>query len=309
VIPRDVMTEEVENTFRIGLATSLQAGYLVLQKGGSALDAVTAAVIVLEDDPLFNAGRGTVFTAAGTIEMDAAIMNGCDRTAGAVAGVMGPRNPVLAARAVMEQSEQVLLIGSGAIEFCRQHGVRLADFDYFYAESRWRELLTELDRRRNTDRGLPFTPRTGTVGAVARDQEGHLAAATSTGGMTAKPSGRVGDTPIFGAGTWADSTCAVSATGAGEYFIRWAVAHDIAARVRYAGDPLEVAAEAVVADVGRHGGEGGIIAVDHSGAVTLPFNRHGMYRGRIGSDGIALTAIYHEALHPLSPLIKDESGS
>jgi beta-aspartyl-peptidase (threonine type) len=287
VISRSAMTQEKERALRAGLEASLTAGYQILRDGGSALDAVTVAVIVLEDDPLFNAGRGAVFTAAGTLEMDAAVMDGCSRKAGAVAGVLGPRNPVLAARAVMDRSEQVLLTGEGAVSFCKQQGVALAGFDYFYTGHRWQE-LQELLAAPEHQRQM----RPGTVGAVARDRQGALAAATSTGGITGKPVGRVGDTPIFGAGTWADDICAVSATGAGEYFIRWAVAHEIAARLRYTGDQLQPAARAVIAELDRNGGKGGVIAIDRTGAVALPFNGEGMYRGQIGPDGVALTAIH-----------------
>jgi beta-aspartyl-peptidase (threonine type) len=296
VIQPEAMTRKTGNALRSGLRTSLRAGRRVLQAGGTALDAVTNAVVALENDPLFNAGRGAVFTTNGQHEMDAAVMDGRNRMAGAVAGVMGPRNPVIAARAVMEKSKHVLLTGEGAMEFCREHGVPFASSGYFYTEARWREMLEELERRRS---GAPDTPndaaRHGTVGAVARDRQGNLAAATSTGGMTAKLPGRVGDSPIFGAGTWADNeTCAVSATGAGEFFIRWAAAHEIAARIRHRGDTLERAANEVVAELGCIGGQGGIIAVDRTGAVALPFNSPGMYRGTIRAGGVALTAIYQE---------------
>jgi L-asparaginase / beta-aspartyl-peptidase len=303
VIPPQAMTREIEAALRSGLRASLRAGHRVLRQGGSALDAVTAAVVALEDDPLFNAGRGAVFTTDGRHEMDAAVMEGRHHKAGAIAGVMGPRNPVLAARAIMQSSEHVLLIGEGALQFCREQGVPFAGFDYFYTEPRWRALLDELDRRRKGGSDTRTdAARHGTVGAVARDRHGDLAAATSTGGMTAKHPGRVGDTPVFGAGTWADNeTCAVSATGVGEFFLRWVAAHEIAARIRYRGDTLETAAQAVVIELGRLGGSGGVIAVDRAGAVALPFNGEGMYRGTIGSDGVALTAIYQDDLAPPGP--------
>jgi beta-aspartyl-peptidase (threonine type) len=273
------------------------SGYRVLREGGNALDAVTQAVMALEDDPHFNAGRGAVFTSTGTHEMDAAVMNGRDRGAGAVAGIMGPRNPVLAARAVMERSENVLLVGEGAMAFCREKGLAFEDAAYFHTAERFAALQTELERRRLDARDTrDDAARHGTVGAVALDAAGNLAAATSTGGMTGKTLGRVGDCPVFGAGTWADGSCAISATGHGEFFIRYAVAHDIASRVRIGKEALAAAAERVVAELGALGGSGGLIAVDAVGEVALPFNCAGMYRGRIGADGIAWTGIYREPL-------------
>lgn len=294
----EAMTAEAEAGYHAGLRESLKAGHQVLADGGTALDAVTAAVMALEDNPLFNAGRGAVFTRAGTQEMDAAVMQGQDRAAGAVAGITGPRNPILAARAVMERSEHVLLVGQGALDFCQQHGIAFAPPSYFHTPGRWQALQNELARQAST---APDTrddaAKHGTVGAVARDRRGNVAAATSTGGMTAKLPGRIGDSPVFGAGTWADNeTCAVSATGHGEYFIRWAAAHEIAARMRHRGDTLEVAAEAVVEELGKLGGSGGLIAIDAAGQVALPFNCQGMYRGVIGTDGVARTGIYR---HPL----------
>ena len=293
----ETMTAEAEAGYHAGLATALLAGHRVLAGGGNALDAVTASVMALEDDPHFNAGRGAVFTSAGTQEMDAAVMDGRNRAAGAVAGVCGPRNPVLAARAVMEKSEHVLLIGAGAEAFCREHGIDFAEAGYFHTDRRWAALQAELERRRrDTADTRDDAAKHGTVGAVACDAQGNLAAATSTGGMTGKLPGRVGDCPVFGAGTWADDICAISCTGHGEHFIRHAAAHDIACRMRYLGESLAQAAERVVADLGRIGGSGGLIAVDAAGGVALPFNSGGMYRGRIGPDGVPLTAIYREAL-------------
>lgn len=291
---RDTMTPSLEATHRAGLGAALLAGHAVLAAGGTALDAVTRAVMALEDDPLFNAGRGAVFTADGTLEMDAAVMDGRTRAAGAVAGVLGPRNPVLAARAVMERSGAVMLIGDGALAFCREQGLAFEDAAYFRTERRWQALQGELERRRLR---LPDTrddaARHGTVGAVARDAAGNLAAATSTGGITAKRPGRVGDCPVVGAGTWAENaSCAISATGTGEVFIRHGAGHEIAARMRLGGQSLAQAAGDVVAELGRDGGDGGLIAVGADGAVALPFNCAGMYRGTIGPDGIARTAIY-----------------
>jgi L-asparaginase / beta-aspartyl-peptidase len=276
-----------------GLARALVAGRDILSGGGGALDAVTAAVCALEDDKLFNAGRGAVFTRAGTQEMDAAVMDGRDRRAGAVAGIFGPRNPVLAARAVMERSPHVMLIGGGAMELCREAGLAFADPDYFFSEPRWQALQDTLTQEAAGRLDDDEARRHGTVGAVARDRAGNFAAATSTGGMTGKLPGRVGDSPIIGAGTYADNaTCAVSATGHGEFFIRYAVAHEIAARIAHAGQSLGDAAEAVVAELGRLGGSGGVVAVDGDGSLALPFNCAGMYRGYVKSDGIVYTAIY-----------------
>jgi beta-aspartyl-peptidase (threonine type) len=224
----DAMSEARAVPYHAGLRRALAAGHTILAAGGSALDAVTAAVVALEDDALFNAGRGAVFTAAGTQEMDAAVMEGREHRAGAVAGIFGPKNPILAARAVMEHSPHVLLIGEGALALCRAHGLAFADRDYFHTEERWQALQRTLERQRrglSDDDAVDEARRHGTVGAVARDQAGNLAAATSTGGMTGKLPGRVGDSPIIGAGTYADNaSCAVSATGHGEVFIRFAAA-------------------------------------------------------------------------------------
>jgi beta-aspartyl-peptidase (threonine type) len=289
---RGDMTAAREALYHAGLVHALVAGREVLAAGGHALDAVTEAVCALEDDPLFNAGRGAVFTRAGTQEMDAAVMDGRDHSAGAVAGIFGPKNPVLAARAVMERSPHVLLIGDGAMAFCREAGLAFADADYFFTKARWRALQRTLAEGEDT---ADEARRHGTVGAVARDRDGNLAAATSTGGMTRKLPGRVGDSPIIGAGTYADNTsCAVSATGHGEFFIRYAVAHEIAARIAHAGLSLAEAADAVVAELGRIGGSGGVVAVGHDGTLALPFNCTGMYRGYVRDDGIVYTAIYDE---------------
>jgi beta-aspartyl-peptidase (threonine type) len=275
-----------------GLRRSLAAGHAILSTDGSALDAVAAAVVALEDDPLFNAGRGSVFTAAGAQEMDAAIMEGAQHRAGAVACVLGPRNPVLAARAVMEHSRHVLLAGDGALAFCRDAGVEFADPDYFFTEQRWQELQRALQQ---PDHAARRGAVEGTVGAVARDRRGDLAAATSTGGMTGKAPGRVGDTPIVGAGTYADNpTCAVSATGHGEFFIRYGVAFEIAARLRHAGFSLQEAAQSVIEEIAGRAASGGLVAVDRAGAVAMPFNTEGMYRGYVREDGAIYTAIHRE---------------
>src|SRR5438132_3192329 len=256
---RGEMSEEQAALYHAGLRHALSAGRDILAADGSALDAVTSAVVAFEDDPLFNAGRGAVFTAAGTQEMDAAIMEGREHRAGAVAGICGPKNPVLAARAVMEHSPHVLLIGEGALAFCHAQGLAFADREYFYTEARWQALQQILERRRRglADEGAGDNEarRHGTVGAAARDRAGNLAAATSTGGMTGKLPGRVGDSPIIGAGTYADNaSCAVSATGHGEVLRRFAAAYEIAARMRHRGESLAEAARDVVDELGRVGG-------------------------------------------------------
>jgi L-asparaginase / beta-aspartyl-peptidase len=294
-LKRGEMSAEREALYRAGLARALAAGRDVLALGGSALDAVTRAVCALEDDPLFNAGRGAVFTRAGSQEMDAAVMDGRDRRAGAVAGIFGPKNPILAARAVMERSPHVLLIGDSAMVFCREAGLAFADRDYFFTEARWQTLVETLEQERAGRLDADESRRHGTVGAVARDRAGNLAAATSTGGMTGKLPGRVGDSPIIGAGTFAaNATCAVSATGHGEFFIRYAAAHEITARMAHGRQDLAEAAQTVIAELGAIGGSGGLVAVGHDGAVALPFNCAGMYRGYVRGDGIVYTAIYDE---------------
>jgi beta-aspartyl-peptidase (threonine type) len=294
-LKRDDMSTAREALYRAGLARALAAGRDILAGGGKALDAVTAAVCALEDNEFFNAGRGAVFTRAGGQEMDAAAMDGRDRSAGAVAGIFGPKNPILAARAVMERSPHVLLIGEGAVAFCREAELAFAEPDYFFTEARWRALTETLEQERADRVDADQARRHGTVGAVARDQGGNLAAATSTGGMTGKLPGRVGDSPIIGAGTFADNaTCAISATGHGEFFIRYAVAHEVAARIAHGKQAVSEAAADVVAELGQIGGSGGLIAVGHDGTLALPFNCSGMYRGYVREDRILYTAIYDE---------------
>ena len=294
-ISRARISETVCAGHHDGLRRALLAGQAILAAGGDALDAVTAAVVVLEDDPLFNAGRGSSLTAAGTFEMDAAVMDGRDRRAGAVAALFGPKNPVRAARAVMECSPHVLLAGIGAAAFCQAHGLAFAEPEYFHTERRRRELQDVLERRHGLAEDADPPGAGGTVGAVARDRNGNLAAATSTGGMSGKAPGRVGDTPLIGAGTFADNaTCAVSATGHGEFFMRWGVAFEVAARLAHLGHALDRAAAAVIAELARKGGRGGLIAVDRQGRLALPFNTQGMYRGTIEGDGAPHTAIWDE---------------
>jgi beta-aspartyl-peptidase (threonine type) len=293
-ILRANLTPELEAGYHAGLRAALDAGYAVLSTGGSALDAVTAAVCALEDEPLFNAGRGAVFTSEGKQEMDAAVMDGAGRAAGAVGGIFGPRNPILAARAVMERTEHVMLIGQGALDLARAAGLPFAESDYFFTQARWDALQSTLKMRAEGVEDDDPARRHGTVGAVACDTHDTVAAATSTGGMTAKSPGRIGDTPMIGAGTFADNeTCAVSGTGHGEVFIRYTAASEIAARMRHAGQSLEAAATHVVMhDLGEHDGSGGLIAVDAKGTITMPFNSEGMYRGSVTQKGDFETFIY-----------------
>ncbi|WP_313004878.1 isoaspartyl peptidase/L-asparaginase [Brevundimonas sp.] len=350
VIERANLTPERDAAYRAGLQAALDAGSAVLTQGGSALDAVQAAVQTMEDNPLFNAGRGAVFTAAGKNELDAAVMNGSDLTAGSVAGLTRTRHPIAAARAVMERSPHVMLIGEGAETFAASVGLEQVEPGFFFTESRWQALLKAL-----RDKNLPLPPRPqgappepatlarpvplaslneaplderkfGTVGAVALDSQGRLAAGTSTGGMTAKQWGRVGDVPVIGAGTYASNAdgCAVSATGSGEYFIRATVARDICARIGLMranqdgnlnaaleradaanktsnGDTITavhelqieaVAADAEIAEVGAIGGDGGVIVMGKDGAVAFSMNTSGMYRGEAGSGRPSRVAIY-----------------
>ena len=297
VIERDQLGAEDERAIHADLGRALDAGHAVLRDGGSALDAVQAAVVALEESPRFNAGKGSVFDAEGRHELDASLMEGHTRRAGAVAGVVTVRNPVSLARAVMEHSPHVLLIGAGAERFAdTRPDIERVPNDWFDTDTRRAQLLEEQARERaETDAANLKGKYFGTVGAVALDVHGHLAAATSTGGMTNKRWGRVGDSPLIGCGTWADAYCAVSGTGWGEFFIRNAVAHDIAARVAYGGASLQDAADAVIMqEVPSLGGDGGAIAVDAHGNIALPFNTSGMYRGWIAADGGRGTAIFRE---------------
>ncbi len=347
------MTPELEAEYRTGLETALRAGWEILDRGGSSMDAVEAAVVSLEDFPLFNAGRGSVFTHDGKNEMDAAIMDGASLRAGAVAFVRNVKNPIKLARLVMSRTEHILLAGEGANQFAQQMGVETADDAYFFTEHRYEQLLRareegviQLDHTAeeqeiieeavdNPPTGLLSTAETlagvstatisrpqvsksngtngdtpdalgtenqrskikdpkslGTVGAVACDSSGHLAAATSTGGMTNKKFGRIGDSSLIGLGTYADDTCAVSCTGHGEYFMLGVTAFDVAARMKYKNLSLEDAANETIARLTSIGGEGGLIAVDTNGNFVLPFNSDGMYRGCMGADGAIRVDIY-----------------
>jgi len=292
------LSPEEEREYRATLGAALDAGYAVLDAGGPALDAVEAAIVIMEDSPLFNAGKGAVFTHEGVNELDASVMDGKTGQAGAVAGVRTVKNPIRAARAVMQRSAHVMLSGEGADAFARTQGLDTVPGDYFRTERRWKQL--EKARQADTvelDHGN--ADKFGTVGAVAIDQHGHLAAGTSTGGMTNKRWGRIGDSPVIGAGTYADdASCAVSATGHGEFFIREAAAHSVCARMEFGGAELQEAAHAVVFEqLDAIGGKGGVIAVDRTGAMAAPFNTPGMYRGHRFSDGARGVWIW-KAQHP-----------
>ncbi|UVO51252.1 isoaspartyl peptidase/L-asparaginase [Sphingomonas sp. SUN019] len=290
VIERARMTPEKDRETRAALERALAAGSALLDKGGSAVDAVEAAVQVLEDDPNFNAGRGAVFTYEGTNELDAAIMSGKDRAAGAVAGVTRTRHPVSLARKVMEDSPHVFLAGKGADTFSAEQKLEQVDPSWFATPERKRQ-LEELKSKQVG--WFDVDMKYGTVGAVARDSDGHVAAATSTGGITGKRWGRIGDAPVIGAGTYADDrACAVSATGSGEFFIREGVAHEICTRVRFAGEPLQKAADTVMAEVKALGGSGGVIVTGPKGDMAWSFNTPGMYRGVVTAGGKPKVAIY-----------------
>ncbi|HVC30019.1 MAG TPA: isoaspartyl peptidase/L-asparaginase [Steroidobacteraceae bacterium] len=290
-VPRHTLSAERERQYRDGLAAALDLGYATLEKGGSSLDAVTAAVRALEDDPSFNAGRGAALTCEGTAELDAAIMEGRRQRAGAVAAVRHVRNPIELARRVMEKSRHVLLVGAGAEEFALEEGLALVPNAFFRTEERRAQLESERGGRPVSDL---FPASQGTVGAVALDAAGDLAAATSTGGMTNQRQGRVGDSPIIGAGTYAkNGVCAVSATGHGEYFIRAVAAHHISTAVEYRGlTLLKAVRELLHGRLRELGGSGGVIAIDRSGRIVTEFSTEGMFRGARDADGLRQIDIY-----------------
>ena len=295
-IQRENLDAEKEAEIRAKLEEAVRAGHGVLTSGGSALDAVSLAVTLLEDAPYFNAGRGAVFNAEGVNELDASIMDGATLDAGAVAGVHNVRNPVLLARKVMTDSVHVMLIGAGAEAFAREQGIAFEADNYFYTDYRWQQLQKARSRDSAQNPDATLDTWLSTVGAVALDANGDLAAATSTGGMTNKRWGRVGDVPVIGAGTYADNdSCAVSATGHGEYFIRATVARDICARVQYTGVSLQAAADQVVMQkLVEMGGSGGVIAVDPEGHISLTFNTPGMYRASMDPKGEVFVGIYSD---------------
>lgn len=308
-ILKNQMTPEMEKAYTEGLSQALKKGYAILESGGTSLDAVEATVRVLEDNTLFNAGKGAVFTHEGRNELDASIMNGKTLTAGAVAAVTVVKNPISAARAVMEKSNHVMLTGVGADQFAAQCGLEIVDPSYFFTDARWKSLMrvkkedslkSELDHSDKKSNGLIYRSinndsKFGTVGAVALDQNGNLAAATSTGGMTNKRFGRIGDSPIIGAGTYANNaTCAISCTGWGEFFIRLVMSKTISDMMEFGKMKLKNAAQEMIMErLPALGGDGGLIAVDHNGNIAMPFNTEGMYRGYV-KDGKITVKIYKD---------------
>lgn len=305
-ILKSQMTAERELAYKTKLTEALQAGYMALKSGKSSLDAVETAVRIMEDSPLFNAGKGAVFTHDGTIELDAAIMDGATLRAGSIAGVTTIKNPITAARSVMEKSEHVMMVGRGAEKFAAETGSEIVDPSYFKTQARWQALQRALKedsiqaaQKKRSGSALLGTInkdfKFGTVGAVALDQQGRLAAATSTGGMTNKKYGRVGDAPLIGVGTYANEQVGISCTGWGEYFIRNVVAHDLAALMAYKGLSLKAAGDEIIyKKVPSLGGDGGLIALDKDGNVTMPFNTEGMYRGTLSSEGKIEVFIYKD---------------
>jgi beta-aspartyl-peptidase (threonine type) len=313
VIERKTMTPETEAAYRAAMKQAIEAGAKVLDQGGSAMDAIEATIHILEDDPLFNAGRGAVFTADGKNSLDSAIMDGATLKAGAVAGVTRTRHPISLARAVMEKSPHVFLVGEGADEFSKFAGLEQAEPSWFFTERRWQSLIKQLKKE-----GLPIPPRPagappepahplaeieppnahkyGTVGVVALDKQGNIAAGTSTGGTQAKRWGRVGDSPVIGAGTYASNqSCAVSGTGTGEYFIRLTVAREVCALVQYKGMKLQEAADQVIhKELQDLHGDGGVIAIAPDGQMAWSFNTPGMYRARLNEGGAVQVGVYND---------------
>ncbi|MBH1959708.1 MAG: isoaspartyl peptidase/L-asparaginase [Flavobacteriia bacterium] len=301
-ITRENMTAEKEKAYRAKLTEALKAGYAEIMKGKSSVDAVAAAIIIMEDSPLFNAGKGAVFTSDGKNELDAAIMFGKDKSAGAIAGVHTVKNPIKAAIAVMKNSEHVMMIGEGAEIFAREQGLEIVNPDYFWTKDRW-EILQKLKQKealknplKTSQNHLPESyevdQKFGTVGAVALDKDGNIAAGTSTGGMTNKKFGRIGDAPIIGAGTYANTQVGISATGWGEFFIRTTAARTLAAKMEYQNKDIKSAAGEVIAEIEKMGGDGGLIALDKDGNIAMPFNTAGMYRGAVTENGHVEIEIY-----------------
>ncbi|WP_132143893.1 isoaspartyl peptidase/L-asparaginase family protein [Luteibacter rhizovicinus] len=306
VIKRD-MSPAKDKAVRAAMTQALTAGYAELKAGKASIDAVSAAIVVLENDPNFNAGKGAVFTHEGKNELDAAIMDGFTLKAGSVAGVQRVKNPILLARAVMEHSPHVMLAGPGAEAFAKENGIELVDPSYFRTDERWQQLQKALkeDATKSAHADEETAKHFGTVGAVALDAAGHLAAGTSTGGMTDKRWGRIGDSPLIGAGTYANDGCAVSGTGWGEFYIRTVAAHELCMRVTQMRVPLaRAAAEVINQEIPALGGNGGAIALDSEGHIAMPFNTDGMFRGWIGADGVPHVAIYgdeDDGVEPKAP--------
>lgn len=295
------MTAKQEDEYKAKLTEALKAGYAEIQKGNSSVDAVAASIMIMEDSPLFNAGKGAVFTAEGTNELDASIMYGKDKSAGAIAGVHTIKNPITAAIAVMQKSEHVMLSGVGAEEFAKEQKLDIVDPSYFWTKNRWEGLQKLKQKEKTTTKKvsqstLPesyeIDQKFGTVGAVALDKSGNIAAGTSTGGMTNKKYGRIGDAPIIGSGTYANSQVGISATGWGEYFIRATAARTIAAKMEYQNKNIQTATQETIDEIGKMGGDGGVIALDKNGNIAMPFNTAGMYRGAITEDGEVMIEIY-----------------
>ena len=283
-ITRKNMSSEKESAYRAKLTEALAAGFEILEKGGSSMDAVETTIRIMEDSPLFNAGKGAVFTNAGTNELDASIMDGSNLQAGAVAGVKTIKNPISAARKVMDETWHVMLAGDGADNFAKEQGLEIVNNNYFYTERRWKALQKEQDSEKH-----------GTVGCVALDRNHNLAAGTSTGGLTNKRWGRIGDTPIVGAGNYANNqTCGVSGTGQGEYFIRGNMAFDVSALMNYSSLSVEKAAREVIDKLSQRGGRGGLIAMDKNGNIAMPFNTEGMYRGYYLNESEPIIKIYND---------------
>lgn len=300
-ITRESMTDEKEKAYRAKLSEALKAGYTEIQKGKSAVDAVASSIVILEDSPLFNAGKGSVFTHEGINEMDAAIMFGKDKLAGSVAGIHKVKNPIKAAIAVMQQSEHVMLSGAGAEKFAKEKGLEIVDVRYFWTKERWdglQKLLKKATSSKNLSNNerqpdyLEIDQKFGTVGAVALDKNGNLAAGTSTGGMTNKKWNRIGDAPIIGAGTYANSQVGISATGWGEFFIRATAARTVAAKMEYQNKNVQQASQESIDEIGKMGGDGGMIALDVNGNIAMPFNTAGMYRGAVTENGEIEVEIY-----------------
>lgn len=295
---KEKMTPQREAEYRGKLTEALETGYNILKSGGSSLDAVEATVRIMEDSPLFNAGKGAVFTNQGRNEMDASIMDGSTLNAGAVASVTKIKNPISAARKVMTESRHLMFVGEGALEFAKEQGLELADSAYFFTQGRWDALQKAKEdeaSRTGSSWRRDAASKLGTVGVVALDKDGNIAAGTSTGGLTNKRFGRVGDSPIIGAGTYANNkTCGVSGTGVGEFFMRGLVAYDVSANMEYRGFSLDRAARTVLDKLTAMGGDGGFIALDKDGNVSMVFNTDGMYRGYIREDGVPHVFVYKD---------------